>query len=562
MDFNRGAILRWMTGGTVMMAGLIIIVAFQIGNAPLAASIIAVGFASIGLIGLRLSNGPRGRSLVAQGLVGQAIAGTAALTGHPWQLDSHMIYFAFLAVLVALVDVRAIILASVTIVLHHVSLSIVLPSMIYPSSELWPNIERSLIHGAIVAIESTVLVYAVRNRVSMASAMAEQLAQLRVASEAADVTRAEAEQRAVEALALRETAEQSASAAEAMRLAAENTAQEIVRAQTDAAKAQEQLMEVRAQTEREQAEVVEALQVALGALAEGDIGVRLKHFPQPHYQALTRDFNLALEQLAVAVTSATGCSFDIRSQISEINTTAGNLLTRTEAQAHTLAQAAAAINELTVSVHSAAQVASEASKASHDAETVARESSTLAEESIHAMIRIEESSDQIARITSVIDDIAFQTNLLALNAGVEAARAGEAGRGFAVVASEVRELARRSSASAREIRDLISASGVQVKSGVDLVKRTVSSLDMIVSSVEEISRRVGEIARSSQEQSTALKEINGSVEQLDHATQHNVAMFEETTAATRSLDEMAEELRRSMMIFRTDSEENSLMTGT
>lgn len=560
--FDRAATARWMVWGTVGLAAVVVTIAAIVGTAFLAASIISVIFAGIALIGVRFAQTPRGRAMVAQGLIGQAIGLTAALTGHEWQLDSHMVYFALLAVMVILVDVRAILFAAATVVVHHLSLSVAFPSLIYPSVDLWGNIGRTLLHGGVVAIETAVLVYAVVNRTKMATAMAGQLVQLREASECADLAKIEAEMRADEAQRLSAEAGIAASKAENMRFEAEETARRITEAQTRAEQAQTELTDVRERTEREQARVVQALQAALGALAKGDLGVRLADFEQPHYQALTRDFNLALEQLAVAVTSATGCAVDIRSQIGEINSSAESLSLQTETQAATLANAASAINELTVSVQSAAQVAFEAAKAANDAERVARESSTLAADSIHAMGRIEESSGQIARITSVIDDIAFQTNLLALNAGVEAARAGEAGRGFAVVASEVRDLAQRSSASAREISDLIGASETQVKSGVELVKRTVNSLDRIVISVEEITRRVGEIARSSDEQSSALKEINGSVEQLDYATQHNVAMFEETTAATRSLDEMAEALRQSMMVFQTETQELSRATGT
>lgn len=189
---------------------------------------------------------------------------------------------------------------------------------------------------------------------------------------------------------------------------------------------------------------------------------------------------------------------------------------------------------------------------SADAQSNAEKGGEVARQAVDAMDGIKTSSQEISKITSVIDDIAFQTNLLALNAGVEAARAGEAGRGFAVVATEVRALAQRSSDAAREIDTLISSSGEQVERGVTLVDNTGAALASIVKSVSEISKRVSTIAASAREQSGALAEINTAVNELDHVTQQNAAMFEETTAASHALTAEADALAGAVARFKLD----------
>ena len=242
----------------------------------------------------------------------------------------------------------------------------------------------------------------------------------------------------------------------------------------------------------------------------------------------------------------------IRNETTEITSSADDLSRRTEKQAATLEETAAALDELTASVRSAAEGADDASKMSTDAQANAQQGGEIARQAMKAMDGIKSSSQEISKITSVIDDIAFQTNLLALNAGVEAARAGEAGRGFAVVATEVRALAQRSSDAAREINTLISSSGEQVKQGVELVDRTGEALASIVNSVAEISNRVSAIASSTRDQSSGLAEINTAVNELDYVTQQNAAMFEETTAASHALTSEADALAGAVARFRMD----------
>ena len=287
---------------------------------------------------------------------------------------------------------------------------------------------------------------------------------------------------------------------------------------------------------------------ALGRLARGDLTVRIDDIGED-FRALRDDFNAAIESLADTMHSISDTTARVADSSTELSSAADNLSRRAEQQAASLEETAAASEEITATVKESASRADEAGRIVADATQCARTSREVVAEAITAMQRIEQSSQKINEIISVIDDIAFQTNLLALNAGVEAARAGEAGSGFAVVAQEVRELAQRSAEAAKEISGLINASGAEVESGVKHVNQTGTSLEEIQAHVDRIAENISSIVSSAREQSTGLQDVNTAVSEMDKVTQQNAAMAEQTNAASQALGQQAAELRRLVERF-------------
>ncbi|MBV7377849.1 PAS domain S-box protein [Maritimibacter dapengensis] len=294
---------------------------------------------------------------------------------------------------------------------------------------------------------------------------------------------------------------------------------------------------------------VGAIAAAITRLANNDLSGRIDA-PMPHeFEGLKVGFNSAIASLSQVVAGITDRSGMILSEVAQIAGAAQDLSARTEKQAAALEETAASLDQMASSVDHAAESADAATRTADETDESTRIGLEKAKRAAAAMTEIAESSEKVRQITNVIDDIAFQTNLLALNAGVEAARAGETGRGFAVVAAEVRQLAQRSSDSSREIADLINATSTQVQGGVTLVEDSREALVQIADSVAHIRMQVQGLAQSAKEQSQGLKEINAAANQLDQTTQQNVAMFEETTAATQSLKSVTEQLSASTRAF-------------
>jgi methyl-accepting chemotaxis protein len=288
----------------------------------------------------------------------------------------------------------------------------------------------------------------------------------------------------------------------------------------------------------------------LGALAHGDLTDRITNEYHGTFGQLRDDANITSDKLREIIGQIKTATDTINTAAKEIASGNTDLSQRTEEQASSLEETAASMEELTSTVKHNSENARQANQLANSASSVAEKGGAVVRDVVGTMNSINESSRKIVDIISVIDGIAFQTNILALNAAVEAARAGEQGRGFAVVAAEVRNLAQRSAAAAKEIKTLIGDSVEKVEVGSKLVDDAGKTMEEIVHAVKRVTDIMSEISAASIEQSQGIEQVNTAINQMDEVTQQNAALVEEAAAAAASLEEEAQNLNRSVSIFK------------
>lgn len=479
-----------VVGSLAGLVGLVLVVWGLIDGAPLIAISAAMLVIAPTVFAIQRRCDPVARAMVAATypLLAGLLLAMASATG--WLLDMHMLFFAFLAVLAALADWRAIVIATAVTALHHLLLNFVAPAYVFPEGA---NLARVVFHAAVVLIEAGVLI----------------------------------------ALCLR----------------FETLIQGLLEARTAQAKLDAERHAEREAIAAEQRLVLSGLSDRLRTLAAGDLSTRLTvKFPGEYDQAraLLNDSCTALDQLvsAVALTAER-----VANGAHELREASGDLAGKTEQQTAAIETVARTAGELLREIEGQTAMWGTTRMTALGAKADADRGAQDIAGAVEAMNRIEASSAEIGETIAFIDTIAFQTNLLALNAGVEAARAGEAGKGFAVVAGEVRELAQRSAQSASAIKRMIAGSKDEVALGVARVQQMVSLLASLVSRFSDIAGQVDRISAGSDTTLQAVREIDGAMAMLDRGMQQNAAMAEQTSAASLELLRSAEDLNNQIARF-------------
>ncbi len=329
------------------------------------------------------------------------------------------------------------------------------------------------------------------------------------------------------------------------------------------------------------------------ASGQGDLTVSLAITDQTETGKISLAFNAFVKKIHQIIAEVKSNTFSLVGQSMELGTTTeamtnnsvnlrnrsqqvreaseltqsrlNSIATGSEEFSTTVNQVAATVEELTVSFNSVVENCQKGMSVSSDANERVGETSRALEDMVKA-------SQEIGKVSDLIQAVAAQTNLLALNATIEAASAGDAGKGFSVVAAEVKELARQtaqavgtigsqihevqnkakeSSQYVQEIKEKISEVNQMTQSILGAVEQQSSAVSEFRRSLEEAGITAKEIAQEVSDASSNHETIHQNLSEIDQLTEESAVGAEQIRQSMSHLVQMASKLEGLVENFRT-----------
>jgi twitching motility protein PilJ len=338
--------------------------------------------------------------------------------------------------------------------------------------------------------------------------------------------------------------------------------------------------EQRFQKESLQLQLIELLSQVEGA-ARGDLTVRAD-VTAGEIGTVADFFNSIVESLRQIVTQVKQSVVQVNDSLGENESAIRQLADEALQQAEETMRTLSSMESMTRSIQVVASQAQQAAEVAHRASATAEAGGNAMDLTVHNILnlretvgetakkvkRLGESSQQISKVVSLINQIAMQTNLLAINAGIEAARAGEEGQGFAVVAEEVGELAARSAAATQEIERIVDniqretsqvveameQSTAQVVEGTQLVESAKLSLNQILDVSRQIDQLVQSISETTVSQASTSETVSKLMKEIAHVSERTSASSRQVSSALRRTVEVAQVLQESVGAFEVGNE--------
>jgi twitching motility protein PilJ len=337
-------------------------------------------------------------------------------------------------------------------------------------------------------------------------------------------------------------------------------------------------VEERQQKESLQMQLLELLQDVEGAV-DGDLTVRAD-VSEGEIGTVADFFNSIVESLRDIVTKVKVTATQVNDAIGSNSEEIRHLAEEALEQKTEINSTLDAVNNMTTEMQNVAMSARQASTVASLAASNAEESEKAIDRTVQKIMhlretvgetakkvkRLGESTQQISRVVSLINQIAVQTNLLAINAGIEAARAGEEGQGFAVVAEEVSELAARSSNATKEIENIlenvqreatelvqvIELETTQVVEGTRVVEDAKQSLAQILEVSRQVNLLVNSISSATDSQVETSQIVNALIQQIAETSNRTTKSSQRVSDSLQQTVEISQQLQETVGTFKIE----------